>query len=254
MVAGNPFVRNFSGPFPDAPQSDWTVWKQDPEEIASAGQQFFLMQRAIGFNCLHYSRGSPEPSLYRHVMPSKEYLDSMCIDGLRLELAFPSCGNGSTDSKNHQSHMAYPSLVQEGICPKGYPVPYPLLFFETIYDTYAFSGSPGEFVLSYGDPVGTGYHGDFMMGWESASLLQRAIDDCRAVSGRVIDCPHFRLQNEEDQQQCRVDVPRSLQKDNPVGPRCGLVGNVPIQSGPHPAVLSPAFHGTRQCTSLGGTL
>lgn len=108
MVAGNSAVRNFTGPFPDTPLSFWPL---DP-----TNEQFFLQQRALGFNCLNYAV-TPEPSLYRHVLPSKEYMDEHCADGLRVELAFPSCGNGSTDSSDHRSHVAYPSLVKEGNCP-----------------------------------------------------------------------------------------------------------------------------------------
>lgn len=74
-------------------------------------------------------------------------MDARCTDGLRLELAFPSCGNGELDSKDHKSHVAYPSLVKEGNCPKGYDVHYPFIFFETIYATNAFAGERGEFVL-----------------------------------------------------------------------------------------------------------
>ena len=250
MVAGNPFIRNFTGPFPDVPQSDATIWKQDPGEVASPAQQFFLKQRAIGFNCLHYSGPPPEPSLYRHVLPSKLYMDQTCTDGLRLELAFPSCGNGSIDSEDHQSHMAYPSLVQQGIYPKGYPFLYPLLFYELIYDTYAFKDLMGEFVLSYGDSVGTGYHGDFIMGWNSPALLQEAMDNCRAMSGHVTDCPYFQLHGEEEQQQCRFTIPDALQDDDPVGPRCGLAGNIAIQSGPQQANPVATCTESMQCASV----
>lgn len=153
MLAGNPSIRNFTGPFPDTPLSSWS--------LDATNDQFFLQQRALGFNCLNY-QVAPEPSLYRHVLPSKTYMDTNCADGLRLELAFPSCGNGEIDSQDHTSHMAYPNLVKEGNCPSGFEVHYPFLFYETIYATNAFADEDGEFVLSYGDPVGTGYHGDFM--------------------------------------------------------------------------------------------
>lgn len=151
MVAGNPYIRNFTGPFPDVDQSDASVWLPDP---SSPEQQFWLAQRAIGFNCLNpaYSEGS----MFRHQFPSKEYMDVECTYGLRLELAFPSCGNGSLDSLDHKSHTAYPNLVKLGNCPESHPVHYPELFYETIYDTYAFANISGQFVLSHGDPVGTG--------------------------------------------------------------------------------------------------
>lgn len=147
MLTGNPYIRNFTGPFPDEQLSWWNT------NATGADEQFFLQQRALGFNCLDYS-GEPEASLYRHTMPSKEYLDANCVDGLRLELAFPSCGNGSIDSLDHKSHMQYPSLVKEGDCPEGFPIPYPFLFYETIWATDNYVGIEGNFVLSYGDETG----------------------------------------------------------------------------------------------------
>ena len=173
--------------------------------------------------------------MYRHQLPSKDFLDSQCIYGLRLELAFPSCGNGSKDSSDHKSHMAYPNLVKEGTCPEGFDVHYPELFYETIYDTYAFKGVEGQFLFSYGDPVGTGFHGDFIMGWESEELLQNAIHTCNNASGQVKDCPLFHLQSEDGQLQCRFPMPAGLQHDNPTGPRNGLAVDVPIQYGPQQA-------------------
>lgn len=126
MIAGDKYLRNFTGPFPDIQLSYW------PTDATGASEQFFLQQRALGFNCLNYAI-APEPSLYRHEMPTKEYMDANCTDGLRLELAFPSCWNGSLDSTDHRSHVAYPSLVKEGNCPDGYNQNLPFLFYETIW-------------------------------------------------------------------------------------------------------------------------
>lgn len=240
MVAGNPYVRNFTGPFPDVPQSDTIVWRDDPNEVGTPEQQFFLMQRAIGFNCLdYYGDLPPEASLYRHQLPSKEYMDHQCVDGLRLELAFPTCGNGSIDSADHKSHMKYPSLVQQGVCPTGYNVLFPLLFYETIYNTWAFAGVNGTFLLSYGDPIGTGYHGDFMMGWDSEATLLQAMNECRNISGRVQDCSFLDLQSSEDQMACHFAVPDAIKEEHPIGPRNGLAVDVPIQYGPGQATTYP---------------
>ncbi|KAK3679925.1 hypothetical protein LTR78_000302 [Recurvomyces mirabilis] len=225
MVAGDPNIRNFTGPFPD---TDLSSWPTDPTD------QFFLQQRAIGFNCLNYAK-TPEPSLYRHQLPSKEYMDANCADGLRFEMAFPSCGNGQPDSKNHKSHVAYPSLVKEGNCPKGYDTHYPFLFYETIWATNQFSGENGKFVLSMGDPVGTGYHGDFIMGWESADFLQKALDTCTNPSGQISDCPLFDIQSDAVGAKCTFDMPDALKDDDVFGPRDGLPVNIPVQDGPEPA-------------------
>lgn len=112
-----------------------------------------LSQRAIGFNCLNYSAPA-EPSLSRHYMPPKSFTDSQCLDGLRLELMFPSCWNGEANATDHKSHLAYPDQVMDGNCPESHPQHVPALLFETIWDTYAYRGLQGTFVLSNGDPTG----------------------------------------------------------------------------------------------------
>lgn len=230
MIAGNPAIRNFTGPFPDTQLSYWPTDSTD--------DQFFLQQRALGFNCLNYGK-APEPSLYRHVLPSKDYMDENCVDGLRLELAFPSCGNGSITSTDHKSHMAYPSLVKEGNCPDGYNEHYPFLFYEVIWATDNFAGDDGQFVLSYGDPVGTGYHGDFIMGWQSADFLQNALDTCTDASGEIQACPLFDIQSDAEGAKCTFDIPDCLEADNPQGPRNGLAVDIPIQYGPEEATSYP---------------
>ncbi|KAK3696339.1 hypothetical protein LTR37_018004 [Vermiconidia calcicola] len=230
MLAGYKSRRNFTGPDIDEPLSSWKADATD--------NQYFLQQRALGFNCLNGDLNAPEPSLYRHELPSKEYMDEHCTWGLRLELAFPSCGNGDLDSADHQSHMAYPSLVKQGNCPDGYDVHYPFLFYETIFATNAFAGGDGEFVLSYGDPVGTGYHGDFIMGWESEEFLQTALDTCQDPSGDIENCPLFDI-DEDAASKCKFDMPSNLKNDDPIGPCEGLPVDVPIQYGPEEATNYP---------------
>jgi len=222
MIAGDPTVRNFTGPFPDEPLSSWPTAPTD---------QFFLQQRALGFNCLNYAK-DPEASLYRHQFPEKSYMDENCLDGIRLEMAFPSCGTGEKDSDDHKSHVAYPSLVKEGNCPEGYDVHYPFLFYETIFATNQFAGVDGQFLISTGDPVGTSYHADFIMGWQSSDFLGNAIDTCTSSSGQVADCPLFTLQSDDDAAQCTFAMPEELEGDDCAGPREGLPVGVPIQSGP----------------------
>lgn len=229
MIAGDSNLRNFDGPFPDTPLSSWPTVPTD---------QFFLEQRALGFNCLNYAK-DPEPSLYRHQFPTKSYMDDNCVDGLRLELAFPSCGNGSLDSYNHKSHVQYPSLVKEGNCPEGYDVHYPFLFFETIWNTHAFAGEDGQFVLSMGDPTGCGYHGDFIMGWQSQDFLQSALDTCQNPSGEISDCAMFTQQTDAVGAECTFDMPSVLKNDDVKGPRDGLPVDIPIQYGPENATAYP---------------
>ncbi|KAL2010654.1 hypothetical protein VTN00DRAFT_6461 [Thermoascus crustaceus] len=225
MVAGDPFLRNFTWPIPDPPKSEWSG-----DQVS----QFALQQKAIGFNCLDYSK-QPEASLYRHFLPDKDYLDANCKDGVRFELMFPSCWNGKDlDTPDHKSHMAYPSLVMNGDCPPGFETRLPSLFYETIWNTYAFKDKEGEFVIANGDPTGFGYHGDFITGWDP-DFLQQAVDTCTNPSGEVQDCPLFELQSEEDQQQCKFEVPEILKLENAIFDLVGLPGNVLIQRGPEEA-------------------
>lgn len=146
MLAGESNLRNFSYPEPLPPKYEWTGQYKD---------QAFLRQAAVGFNCLNYQR-APEGSLARHTLPPKDFLDANCADGVRFELMFPSCWNGrDITSPNNKDHVAYPSTVMDGECPKDFPVRLPGLFFETIWATNAFVGKKGEFVMSNGDPTGT---------------------------------------------------------------------------------------------------
>jgi hypothetical protein len=147
MIAGNTNQRNFTYPVPDIQKSLWNV--------APYNTQAFLEQAAIGFNCLDYSK-TPEGSLYRHFLPDKAYLDANCVDGVRFELMFPSCWDGvNPTSADQKSHVAYPSEVMTGDCPKGFPIRLPSLFYETIWNTYEFIGQSGQFVISNGDPTGS---------------------------------------------------------------------------------------------------
>lgn len=222
MVAGDPFQRNFTWPIPDPPKSSWS---------GAELSQKALRQKAIGFNCLNYEE-TAEPSLYRHFLPNKTYLDEHCTDGVRLELMFPSCWNGKdVDSEDHESHVAYPSLVIDGTCPEGYETRLVSLFYETIWNTYAFKDQDGYFALANGDPTGFGYHGDFMFGWEDG-VLQQAVDTCTSETGEVGDCEIFDLQTETEQRQCAFDIPSQILHDEVYMDEQGLPGDVPIEWGP----------------------
>jgi len=243
------------------------VYLPDPEKSlwAALGQtsQTDLRQRAVGFNCLHYAK-APEGALFRHYMPDKKFLDENCRDGVRFELQFPSCWNGKDlDSPDHQSHMAYPDLVNGGWCPEGFPVRTASLLFETIWNTNAFRDRNGEFIASNGDkkgrctpsspmrpaadllPAGFAYHGDFMMGWESEQFLQQAIDTCKSDSGLQADCPLFKIQESDESGQCKMPIPDNLVSEKVQGPGLlalpGNVGQVGQQAVPpvSPVTYSP---------------
>lgn len=240
MLAGDPFQRNFTWPIPDPPKSSWS---------GAQASQAALRQKAIGFNCLNYAEAA-EPSLYRHFMPNKTYLDEHCTDGIRLELMFPSCWNGKdVDSEDHKSHVAYPSVVMDGTCPEGYETRLVSLFYETIWNTYAFKDQDGYFALANGDPTGFGYHGDFMFGWEDG-FLQQAVDTCTSETGLVGDCEIFRLQSEAKQRQCFFDMPSELRHENVHMDASGLPGDIPIQWGPKYAAMSMPSDSASTTTAL----
>jgi hypothetical protein len=145
MLAGDSRLRNFTGPVPDPPTSAWT---------ADDMTQLSLGQKSIGFNCLNYNK-APEGSRYRHFMPTKDYMDENCANGIRAEIMFPSCWNGKDKTADdHKSHMAYPNMIDGGKCPDGYDTRVPSLFYETIWNTYKFKDAAGQFVWSNGDPTG----------------------------------------------------------------------------------------------------
>ncbi|KAL2257868.1 hypothetical protein VTK26DRAFT_9068 [Humicola hyalothermophila] len=237
MIAGDATRRNYSvgglsflGPDPEK-----SLW-------AALGQttQYDLEQRAIGFNCLNYKK-DPEGTLYRHYLPEKSYLDANCADGVRFEIMFPSCWNGKDiSSPDHKSHVAYPSLVINGDCPKGFDVKLPGLMYETIWATNKFIGKPGEFVLSHGDVQGFGYHADFISGWDE-KFLQAAVEQCTNPSGKISDCPIFTLQSEADQRKCKMNMPPMAASEKLTGIiGDSLPGGVVIHYGPGPAVGKPA--------------
>lgn len=147
MISGDTKLRNYSYPLDAVDKSHWASTKP-------YNTQDFLRQAALGFNCLHYKK-DPEPTLYRHFLPDKAYLDENCIDGVRFEIMFPSCWDGKNKAPlDKRSHVAFPSQVMTGDCPKGFETRLPSLLYETIWNTAAFAGEDGEFVISNGDPTG----------------------------------------------------------------------------------------------------
>ncbi|KAF1830520.1 WSC domain-containing protein [Decorospora gaudefroyi] len=236
MLAGDSRLRNFTGAVPDPPLAAWTE-----EDLT----QFSLGQKSLGFNCLHYKKPA-EGARYRHFLPTKDYMDENCADGIRAEIFFPSCWNGKdVDSDNHKDHMAYPNMIDGGVCPEGFDTRLPSLFYETIWNTQAFKDFPGQFVWSNGDPTGYGYHADFINGWD-IDTLQSAVETCTDPSGKTEDCPVFSgaLLSEPEMMQCKIESqPKILSNDDCAGPADGLCGNVPVQYGPaYAAALKPGDH------------
>ena len=69
-----------------------------------------------------------------------------------------------------------------------------------------------------------------MTGWDP-QFLQGAINTCTSPSGRVEDCPMFKIQ---DMNQCSLKVPKIAAQENCAGPREGFCGGVQVRYGPEP--------------------
>lgn len=140
---------------------------------------------AISFACLSEDIG---PDTYGMVNVST------CINGLRAQIQFQTCWNGVDLYKSDNSHVAYLSQIDDGVCPPGYPYQFPHIFLETNYAVEQVSNNTdgGRYVWSQGDTTGYGFHGDFMNGWDP-DVLQDAIDTCMIndadPDGTIDECP-----------------------------------------------------------------
>lgn len=157
-----------------------------------------LEQRAISFACLGTD-----------TKETNEIPSINCPNGLRAQVFFPSCWDGKNlDSADHKSHMAYPTLVDNGNCPESHPKRFISLFYEVVWDTnkYADKYTDGThpFVFSNGDETGYGYHGDFVNGWD-VPTLQKAVTECTNLSGVVEDCPVFQFFEDEKVDSCKIE-------------------------------------------------
>ncbi|KAI4260058.1 MAG: hypothetical protein L6R42_004231 [Xanthoria sp. 1 TBL-2021] len=240
MIAGDNLRRNttLSGPDPDESgfKGPYTDKSNDERE-----------QLAIGFNCMNYGlnggQKKEEPTLYRHHLPEKSWIDANCPDGIRLELQFPSCWNGNMDGgESHKSHVAYPEWINGGDCPAGFDRRFPQLMYETIVATDQLVGKGGKYVLGNGDPTGYGYHGDFISAWDEG-VLDRAVAECTDKSGEMKSCHVFEFT--EDSSSCTIEsMPDELKDEKTEGPMSSLPGGCEIQSGPERATKGKGASGS----------
>jgi hypothetical protein len=194
MVAGSPFRRDFNG---------------STDELA------------VSYACLSTS-AMPETNNF----PTDKHF---CNNGLRAQVFFPMCWDGKNlDSPSHKSHVAYPTLYNDGNCPDTHPVRIPGVFYEAFYSVDKFPHGTGKnpFVWSCGDPTGYGFHGDFMSGWDPV-IMQKALDDksCDssnpyiAFGNNVSACFPLApfVQNVPGPEECKVDPPIPLTEDMAIG-------------------------------------
>lgn len=238
MLTGNPTKRTWNGPWPVPDQSSW-----GPADTTQAA----LMEKSIGFNCMSYFRSQKNEGTFEHPwIRDKTFTDAMCDNGLRAEIVFPSCWDGKNlDSANHRSHVAYPSVIHDGQCPPTHPVKLPIVFFETIYNTQAFKGVPGQYVMSNGDPTGYGYHADFFASWDDgvqeAVMVDKSCTGPGMVSGHVEDCGAFRgrIQSLAEAATCKMELPQAIRNEKVTGLMDALPGNMPVTGVRHDPGTQP---------------
>jgi hypothetical protein len=145
---------------------------------------------------------------------------------LRADIHFPSCWNPAEGLTNYKTNMAWPT---KGNCPAGY-VHVPHLFYEVYWNTPKFASrwTPGQgtqpFVLSNGDPTGYGLHGDFLSGWDEATL-QQMIDNCDAGDSGMDKCPGLIGGVNDPSTSCNI---KSSVSETVSGVLSALPGNNPI--------------------------
>ncbi|OTA98734.1 hypothetical protein M426DRAFT_76813 [Hypoxylon sp. CI-4A] len=166
MVSGNPYLRS-----------------NDTTDVTYSNADFSgrLVSDRVSFNCLD-SSGS---------LPEQNYMFSTdCDNGLRAQIQFPSCWDGR-DYQMDQSHVAYMSGIDNGVCPPSHPRQLVHLFFEVLYGVNDINKEDGgRFVFANGDPTGFGFHGDFMNGWDE-DVLAEALSVCAnddSFNGQISYC------------------------------------------------------------------
>jgi len=112
------------------------------------------------------------------------------------------------------------------------------IFYETIYQTGNFGNmwsqamNPSQpFVWAMGDPLGYGYHGDFINGWD-VNTLQTAINTCTDDSGDMTKCAAFNFLPNSVSAGCHIP---SYVKEDVLGmstPLPKLPGCNGVQNGP----------------------
>ena len=117
MIAGDPLLRNYTDS---------------------------LSQRTISFACIGHGEAA---------VPG--FPDHKCGGNLEIRVDFPMCWDGkNADTADHRSHVAYPSGLDNGICPETHPRRFMHLFMETSWDVQNFDdqwyGDKQPFVLSNG--------------------------------------------------------------------------------------------------------
>ena len=183
----------------------------------------------VSFACLDVAPSKEQPGMTR----------TSCVNGLRAQIHFQSCWDGVNLYKEDNSHVEYMSGLDNGVCPDTHKVPLIHLFYEVLYSVNEIDQNGGQFVFSQGDNTGYGFHGDFMNGWDQATLKSAIDQGCATTPGGVVgDCAAFKAS----------DNPKTFSQSCPEQPAIitepvhGMISKLPgcitITSGP--AAAKPA--------------
>ncbi|KIW15968.1 hypothetical protein PV08_06018 [Exophiala spinifera] len=182
----------------------------------------------VSFRCINAANDIPETHYIN---------DTNCVNGLRAQINFQSCWDGSNLYLEESAHVAYLSNIDSGSCPPSHPVSIPGLFFEVLYFTNNIDQSGGgEFVFSNGDTTGFGFHADFMNGWDM-DVLDNAVENCLYTDvdfGVVSACPVLAESDTQNFSRVCPEEP-SVLTEAVKGKLDGLPGCNPITSGPESA-------------------
>jgi hypothetical protein len=140
-----------------------------------------VVDGVIHWVCLCYCKDGPNGNQQYKTLPD------MWCPVWQARIMFPNCWDGSLDSKDHRSHMAF--RLANDSCPSTHPQVLPQPFFEVDYFLGAFPNSrPSDFMLANGDAVGATMHADFISGWDEA-LMTDAIKNCKNNDWHSPGCP-----------------------------------------------------------------
>ncbi|MCJ1434081.1 hypothetical protein MMC27_003447 [Xylographa pallens] len=193
----------------------------------ATGPQYFgrPVSDRVSFNCLADSAEPETPNM----------INTNCSNGLRAQIQFQSCWDGINLYKSDNSHVAYMSQIDNGVCPPGYPVQLVHLFYEVLYGTNNIHLDGGRFVFAQGDTTGYGFHGDFLNGWDE-TVLSSALSNCANTDndGQISACSQL---SPYDSSEYSWNCPQQASLINePVrGMISKLPGCITITSGPQEA-------------------
>jgi hypothetical protein len=236
MLSGNPGLRSYN---------------QAGQTYGTAQYPSRPIADRVSFNCINYNNPRPETSGF----PS----DFNCPQGFRAQIHFPTCWDGKNLYQRDQSHVAYLSDIDNGICPPTHPVLLPHLFYEIYFAIDQVDAADGgRFLLSTGDLTGYGFHGDFLNGWDP-TVQEQAVAKCLADTGfgTIEECPTLLASNDNKSgARCPLQPPAVNELVTGVLP--ALPGCNPPTAGPAPVVqqLCPANFtgaGPRIMPSVGST-